>query len=90
MVLAGLEREGFSEEGNIVGVDHGNGVVSLFLHLRAVHVSEGQQLAAGDKVRERNTARRRAKGVEARARVRASARVCSRALAECKAKTARR
>ena len=36
--------------GNCVGVDHGQGLTSVFMHLSAVGVTEGQELQAGDTV----------------------------------------
>jgi lysostaphin len=48
--LVGRETEGFAVHGNMVGLDHGHGVVSVFLHLAAVAVREGDELTAGDAI----------------------------------------
>lgn len=45
--LIGLESEGFQIHGNTVGIDHGHGVTSLFLHLSRIDVQEGEQVEAG-------------------------------------------
>jgi murein DD-endopeptidase MepM/ murein hydrolase activator NlpD len=50
VVLVGAESAGFPVHGNVVGLDHGQGVVSLFLHLSRVLVKEGEAVAAGEKV----------------------------------------
>jgi hypothetical protein len=48
VVLVGYEKKGFRVHGNVVGVDHGQGVVSIFMHLSKINVEEGQILAPGD------------------------------------------
>lgn len=48
VALVGYEKQGFRVHGNVVGVDHGQGVVSIFLHLSKINVKEGQVLEAGD------------------------------------------
>ncbi|WP_309730862.1 M23 family metallopeptidase [Chamaesiphon sp. OTE_75_metabat_556] len=50
VVLVGYEKKGFRVHGNIVGVDHGQGVVSIFMHLSKIDVEAGQMLAAGDRL----------------------------------------
>ncbi|MBR8828268.1 MAG: M23 family metallopeptidase [Gomphosphaeria aponina SAG 52.96 = DSM 107014] len=45
--LVGLESKGFQVHGNTVGIDHGQGVVSIFLHLNSIDVQEGDVVAAG-------------------------------------------
>ncbi len=45
--LIGLESEGFRIHGNTVGIDHGHGVTSLFLHLSRIDVQEGDLVEAG-------------------------------------------
>jgi murein DD-endopeptidase MepM/ murein hydrolase activator NlpD len=50
VVLVGYEKKGFRIHGNVVGVDHGQGVVSIFMHLSKIDVEEGQMLAAGDRI----------------------------------------
>jgi murein DD-endopeptidase MepM/ murein hydrolase activator NlpD len=50
VVLVGLQVEGFRVHGNTVAVDHGHGVVSLFLHLLRATVREGDDVGAGDSI----------------------------------------
>ena len=50
IALVGRETEGFTIHGNTVGIDHGQGVVSIFLHLDRISVVEGQQVDAGQQV----------------------------------------
>jgi murein DD-endopeptidase MepM/ murein hydrolase activator NlpD len=45
--LVGLESQGFRVHGNIVGIDHGQGVTSVFLHLSRIYVREGDFVKAG-------------------------------------------
>ncbi len=50
VVLVGYEKKGFRIHGNVVGVDHGQGVISIFMHLSKINVEEGQMLEPGDKI----------------------------------------
>lgn len=50
VVLVGYEKKGFRVHGNVVGVDHGQGLVSIFMHMSKISVEEGQMLAAGDDI----------------------------------------
>lgn len=50
VVLVGYEKSGFRVHGNVVGVDHGQGLVSIFMHLSKITVQEGDQLAAGEQL----------------------------------------
>ncbi|WP_309745149.1 M23 family metallopeptidase, partial [Chamaesiphon sp. OTE_20_metabat_361] len=50
VVLVGYEKKGFRVHGNVVGVDHGQGLTSIFMHLSKISVEEGQMLAAGDQL----------------------------------------
>jgi murein DD-endopeptidase MepM/ murein hydrolase activator NlpD len=50
VVLVGYEKKGFRVHGNVVGVDHGQGVVSIFMHMSKIAVEEGQILAPGDRI----------------------------------------
>jgi murein DD-endopeptidase MepM/ murein hydrolase activator NlpD len=50
VVLVGYEKKGFLIHGNVVGVDHGQGVVSIFMHLSKINVEAGQILAEGDSI----------------------------------------
>ncbi|ELS04947.1 metalloendopeptidase-like membrane protein [Xenococcus sp. PCC 7305] len=48
--LIGREADGFRVHGNIVGVDHGQGVLSVFMHLRDINVQEGDLVQPGQKI----------------------------------------
>jgi lysostaphin len=48
--LIGLESEGFRIHGNMVGIDHGQGVTSVLLHLSRITVAEGDVVQAGQVV----------------------------------------
>jgi murein DD-endopeptidase MepM/ murein hydrolase activator NlpD len=50
VILVGHEKEGFTVNGNMVGIDHGHGVLSLLLHLSQIAVHEGDLLRSGDRV----------------------------------------
>lgn len=50
VVLIGYEKNGFRVHGNTVGIDHGQGVISIFIHLSKITVQEGEQVAAGDQI----------------------------------------
>ena len=50
VALVGREAEGFVVHGNTVGLDHGQGVTSIFLHLNQISVSEGQTVTAGQQI----------------------------------------
>lgn len=45
--LVGRESQGFRLHGNVVGIDHGQGVNTVYLHLRQINVKEGQMVRAG-------------------------------------------
>lgn len=45
--LVGLVSQGFRVHGNTIGIDHGQGVVSIFLHLSKINVREGDVVRAG-------------------------------------------
>jgi murein DD-endopeptidase MepM/ murein hydrolase activator NlpD len=47
VVLVGLESRGFDLHGNCVGLDHGQGVASMFMHLDKVHVKVGAKVKQG-------------------------------------------
>ncbi len=47
VALVGLESNGFEIHGNTVGIDHGQGVLSIFMHLNRVDVKEGDMVQAG-------------------------------------------
>ena len=45
--LVGTVAQGFLLHGNTIGLDHGQGVVSIFLHLSKIYVNEGDFIKAG-------------------------------------------
>jgi murein DD-endopeptidase MepM/ murein hydrolase activator NlpD len=45
--LIGYEKDGYKVHGNVIGLDHGQGVVSLYLHLSRISVKPGQMVQAG-------------------------------------------
>lgn len=47
IALVGRESAGFELHGNTVGIDHGQGVSSIFLHLSRIDVKEGDMVRAG-------------------------------------------
>jgi murein DD-endopeptidase MepM/ murein hydrolase activator NlpD len=48
--LVGYESDGFRLHGNMVGLDHGQGVTSVFLHLSRMDVKEGDRVEAGQAI----------------------------------------
>jgi murein DD-endopeptidase MepM/ murein hydrolase activator NlpD len=48
--LVGKEAEGFHVHGNVIGIDHGQGVVSIFMHLQDINVQEGEMVQPGQKI----------------------------------------
>jgi lysostaphin len=47
VALVGRVSQGFRVHGNIVGIDHGQGVTSVFMHLSRINVKEGDFVKAG-------------------------------------------
>ncbi|BAZ82610.1 M23 family metallopeptidase [Sphaerospermopsis kisseleviana CS-549] len=47
VVLVGTVSQGFIVHGNVVGIDHGQGVTSIFMHLSRINVKEGDMVKAG-------------------------------------------
>lgn len=47
VALIGRVSDGFQIHGNTIGLDHGQGVSSIFLHLSRIDVKEGDQVTAG-------------------------------------------
>jgi murein DD-endopeptidase MepM/ murein hydrolase activator NlpD len=45
--LIGFESQGFKVHGNTIGIDHGQGVLSIFLHLSRINVKEGDFVKPG-------------------------------------------
>lgn len=50
VALVGRVSEGFRVHGNTIGIDHGQGVSSILLHLRDINVKEGDFVKAGQVV----------------------------------------
>ncbi len=50
VVLVGREADGFVIHGNTIGVDHGQGVSSIFIHLSRIDVQEGDFVQAGQRI----------------------------------------
>ena len=50
VTLVGRESEGFKIHGNCIGIDHGQGVSSIFLHLSRIDVKEGDIVKAGQTI----------------------------------------
>lgn len=48
--LVGKESEGFHVHGNVVGIDHGQGVLSIFMHLQDINTTEGTMVQAGQPI----------------------------------------
>lgn len=50
VALVGREAQGFKIHGNMIGIDHGQGVETIFLHLSRINVKEGDVVRAGQVV----------------------------------------
>lgn len=50
VALVGRESEGFQIHGNTVGIDHGQGVITIYLHLSRIDVREGDMVRAGQTI----------------------------------------
>jgi murein DD-endopeptidase MepM/ murein hydrolase activator NlpD len=50
VVVVGRVRDGFALNGNTLGIDHGQGVVSIMIHLSGFNVNEGDMVQAGQRV----------------------------------------
>lgn len=50
IALVGRAAQGFKIHGNVVGIDHGQGVASIMLHLSRIDVKEGDFVQAGQLV----------------------------------------
>jgi murein DD-endopeptidase MepM/ murein hydrolase activator NlpD len=48
--LVGREDRDFHVHGNTIGIDHGQGVVSILMHLQDIYVAEGDEVRAGQKI----------------------------------------
>jgi murein DD-endopeptidase MepM/ murein hydrolase activator NlpD len=47
IALVGFESQGFKVHGNVVGINHGQGLLSIMLHMSRIDVREGQMVKAG-------------------------------------------
>jgi len=47
VALVGRVSQGFRVHGNVIGIDHGQGVISIFMHLSRIDVKEGDMVRAG-------------------------------------------
>lgn len=47
VALVGREAQGFRVHGNVVGIDHGQGLTSIFMHLSRINVKEGDMVKPG-------------------------------------------
>ncbi|MGG6294508.1 M23 family metallopeptidase [Leptolyngbya sp. AN02str] len=50
VALVGRVSDGFVLNGNTIGVDHGQGVSSVFIHLSRIDVNEGDMVQAGQRI----------------------------------------
>ncbi len=50
IALVGREAAGFELHGNTIGVDHGQGVLSIMIHLSRIDVAEGDVVRAGQTI----------------------------------------
>lgn len=50
VVLVGRVADGFRLHGNTIGLDHGQGVASIFIHLSRIDVREGDVVQAGQTI----------------------------------------
>ncbi|MDA0268822.1 MAG: M23 family metallopeptidase [Cyanobacteria bacterium] len=50
VTLVGRVANGFELHGNTIGIDHGQGVGSIFIHLNSIAVNEGDMVQAGQTI----------------------------------------
>jgi murein DD-endopeptidase MepM/ murein hydrolase activator NlpD len=50
IALVGRVSQGFRVHGNVVGIDHGQGVTSILMHLSRIDVREGDVVKAGQRI----------------------------------------
>ncbi|WP_353932970.1 M23 family metallopeptidase [Okeanomitos corallinicola TIOX110] len=47
VALVGTVSQGFKVHGNVIGIDHGQGIISIFMHLSRINVKEGDIVKPG-------------------------------------------
>ncbi len=47
VALVGRVSQGYRVHGNVIGIDHGQGVISIFMHLSRINVQEGDLVKPG-------------------------------------------
>ena len=47
VALVGYENKGYKVHGNIIGIDHGQGIEGVFIHLKSIQVKSGDVVKAG-------------------------------------------
>ncbi len=45
-----LAHRGFRLHGNVIGIDHGQGIISIYIHLQKIIVKEGETVSAGQQI----------------------------------------
>lgn len=50
IALVGRVSDGFELHGNTIGIDHGQGVLSIMIHLSRINVNEGDMVQAGQTI----------------------------------------
>jgi murein DD-endopeptidase MepM/ murein hydrolase activator NlpD len=50
VALVGHEKDGFEVHGNCVGLNHGQGVTSIYIHMSKVMVQNGDYVQAGQQI----------------------------------------
>ncbi|NJO77414.1 MAG: M23 family metallopeptidase [Cyanobacteria bacterium RM1_2_2] len=50
IALVGRVEDGFELHGNTIGIDHGQGVLSIMIHLSRIDVKEGDMVQAGQRI----------------------------------------
>jgi len=45
-----LAHRGFKLHGNVVGIDHGQGIITIYIHLQKIIVKEGDLVSAGQQI----------------------------------------
>ncbi len=50
VAFVGYERDGFAVHGNCIGLDHGQGVTSIYIHLTSINVKVGDVVQSGQTI----------------------------------------